>query len=97
MRPHTHKGDCTRLENLKIAAQLAPILVRVHGANHPELTQVRDLTLQLTQSTSSEATSSLFAQLRDVTKHYTVPSDGCEAYVSTYEALRAADIAQTKN
>lgn len=84
-------------ENLKIAAQLAPILVRVHGANHPELTQVRDLTLQLTQSTGSDTTSSLFAQLRDVTKNYSVPSDGCEAYTSTYEALAAADTAHSNN
>lgn len=84
-------------ENLATAAQLVPILVRVHGANHPELTQVRDLTLELTQSTGREATSGLFAQLRDVTKNYTVPSDGCEAYVSTYEALRAADAAHTNS
>lgn len=84
-------------ENLKIAAQLAPILVRVHGANHAELAQVRDLTLELTQSTGSAAISSLFAQLRDVTKNYTVPSDGCEAYVSTYEALRAADAAHASS
>lgn len=84
-------------ENLSSAAQLAPILVRVHGANHPELTQVRDLTLELTQSTGSETTSKLFTQLRDVTKNYTVPSDGCEAYVSTYEALRAADAAHASN
>lgn len=58
---------------------------------------MRDLTLELTQSTGSEATSSFFAQLRDVTQNYTVPSDGCEAYTSTYEALAAADAAHSNN
>lgn len=81
-------------ENLATAAQLAPILVRVHGANHPELTQVRDLTLQLADSTDAETNASLFARLRDITDGYTVPSDGCEAFTSTYEALQAADAAQ---
>ena len=84
-------------ENLATAAKLAPILERVHGANHPELTQVRDLTQQLTQSTGIDTTASLFAQLRDVTKSYAVPSDGCEAYVTTYEALQAADAAHMNN
>lgn len=84
-------------ENLATAAQLAPILVRVHGANHPELAQVRDLTQQLTESTDVNTTASLFTQLREVTDNYTVPSDGCEAYVSTYEALQAADAAQANN
>lgn len=84
-------------ENLATAAQLAPILVRVHGTNHPELTQVRDLTEQLTKSTDAGTIASLFAQLREVTDSYTVPSDGCEAYVSTYEALQAADAAQANN
>lgn len=82
-------------KNLATATKLAPILERVHGANHPELTRVRELTQQLAQSTDTDMTASLFAQLRDVTKNYTVPSDGCEAYLTTYEALQAADAAQT--
>lgn len=84
-------------ENLATAAQLAPILVRVHGTNHPELAQVRDLTQQLTEATDVGTTASLFTQLREVTDGYTVPSDGCEAYVATYGALRAADAAQANN
>lgn len=84
-------------EILATAVELAPVLERVHGANHPELTQVRELTKQLAQSTNASSTATLFAKLRDVTDGYTVPSDGCEAYVSTYASLRAADAAQTSN
>lgn len=84
-------------EKLATAAQLAPILVRVHGANHPELTRVRDLTAQLTESTDGMTSASLFSQLREITDNYTVPSDGCEAYGATYEALQAADAAQKTN
>lgn len=84
-------------KNLATAAQLAPILERVHGTNHPELTQVRELTQQLTRSTGVDTAAHLFAQLRDITDNYSVPSDGCEAYVATYAALQAADLAQANN
>lgn len=84
-------------EKLATAAKLAPILERVHGTNHPELTQVRELTQQLTQSTDVNTVTSLFAQLRDITDNYTVPSDGCEAYLETYQSLRAADAAHARN
>lgn len=84
-------------EKLLPAVELAPVLERVHGANHPELTQVRELTEQLAQSTDAASATSLFAQLRDITDSYTVPSDGCEAYVATYASLQAADAAQVSN
>jgi regulator of cell morphogenesis and NO signaling len=32
-----------------------------------------------------------FEQLRMVTDNYEVPSDGCEAYTTTYEMLEEAD------
>lgn len=83
-------------ENLATAAKLAPVLERVHGKNHPELTRVRELTEQLSASSDQAATANLFAQLREVTGEYAVPSDGCEAYVATYEALQAADAAQAQ-
>lgn len=76
-------------EYLAKAAKLAPIVERVHGQNHPELTRVRELTEQL-QDTQAD-TSAVFAQLRDVTHDYTVPGDACEAYQWTYQALERAD------
>ena len=78
-------------DHLATAAELAPLIERVHGANHPELTRVRELTEQITASTDTEATADLFRELREVTDGYTVPGDGCEAFAGTYAALRSAD------
>ena len=73
------------------AAEFAPLIERVHGEHHPELTRVRELTEKLQDAASPEAASELFAELRTVTANYTVPSDGCEAYQATYQALQRAD------
>lgn len=80
-------------EHIARAAELAPVVERVHGKNHPELTRVRELTEQL-QNTGAD-TSEVFAQLRDVTNNYTVPGDACEAYQWTYKALERADTAHS--
>lgn len=73
------------------ALELTPIVERVHGANHPELTRVRELTQAISRSTDAGTTADLFRQLRAVTSDYSVPSDGCEAFQATYEALQKAD------
>lgn len=82
-------------DHLATAAELAPLIERVHGANHPELTRVRELTEQITAASDSDGhtaqTAELFRELRAVTDDYTVPSDGCEAFAGTYAALRSAD------
>ncbi len=73
------------------ALSFTPILVRVHGAHHPELTQVHDLTQSIADTLDPEQITALFAQLRRVTGDYEVPADGCEAFAATYQALRKAD------
>lgn len=80
-------------DHLATAVELAPLIERVHGANHPELTRVRELTEQITAASDGDTaqTAELFRELRAVTDDYTVPSDGCEAFAGTYEALRSAD------
>lgn len=72
------------------ALELAPIIERVHGSGHPELTRVRELT-EAIPNADDAAAADLFRQLRDVTNNYSVPADGCEAFQETYESLRAAD------
>lgn len=81
-------------QHLRQAAKLAPIVERVHGANHPELTRVRELTEQLQKVDGTASESELFTELREVTKNYAVPADACEAFTATYESLRLADAAQ---
>ena len=80
---------------LSTAMELAPIVERVHGSHHPELTRVRELTQQISAATDLEESAALFRELRSVTSNYAVPSDGCEAYTATYEALSALDAARS--
>lgn len=74
---------------LATAQEYAPLIERVHGENHPELTRVRELTEQIGQpGTDNKA---LFAELRAVTNDYAIPNDVCETFVATYEALEQVE------
>lgn len=77
-------------KHLARAAELAPLIERVHGANHPELTRVRELTEQLVTADAA-ASRRIWDEVRVVTQDYKVPSDGCEAFQATYQALARAD------
>ena len=78
-------------QNIAQAAKLAPIVERVHGAHHPELTRVREITLQLADASNGTSTSELFKELRTVTHKYAIPDDVCSAFEATYQALESAD------
>ena len=77
-------------QNLSQAARLAPIVERVHGAHHPEMIRVREITQELADSDAARA-EGLFRELRAVTGGYAVPGDVCEAFEATYRALERAD------
>lgn len=78
-------------EHLSTALQMAPLVERVHGPSHSELTRVRELTQAIAQSPNLATTLDLFAELRVVTDNYGLPSDACEVYTGTYQALQAAE------
>lgn len=80
-------------EHMSNALQLAPVIERVHGAGHPELTRVRELTQQLSQTSNAAETATLFRELREVTSDFAIPKDACEAFTATYQSLEAADLA----
>lgn len=80
--------------HMATAAPFAPLIERVHGEHHPELTRVRELTEQVQQAPSASRVAALFDELRAVTGNYAVPGDGCEAFEATYRALEHADAAQ---
>ena len=92
--PAKRKSLMMTSQHLTEAAKFAPLIERVHGEHHPELTRVRELTEQLQDADSPETAAELFAELRSVTSNYKVPSDGCEAYQATYHALERADAEQ---
>lgn len=71
-------------------------ITRAHGKNHPEAFDVRELYAQMEAKTQAAgaAKPSLdaeFAQLREVTNHYTIPGDVCETYAAVYNMLAEAD------
>lgn len=77
--------------HIEKAAQLAPIVERVHGRHHPELTRVRQLTQELQRLENRATSLTLFQELRTVTDNYAIPKDVCEAFEATYNALKRAD------
>jgi len=77
--------------HIEKAAQLAPIIERVHGEHYPELTRVREITEKLRRSNDATNAMTLFQELRSVTDNYGIPQDVCEAFEATYRALERAD------
>lgn len=61
--------------------KILPVVVRVHGPNHPELSQVAELYSQLKQG------QDVSAALRQVTQDFTVPSDACPTFEKVYRDL----------
>ena len=78
-------------QNIAQAAKFAPLIERVHGAHHPELARVREITMQLQAASKGTSTSELFKELRTVTHNYAIPDDVCSAFEATYQALESAD------
>ncbi|MCR6546361.1 iron-sulfur cluster repair di-iron protein, ric [Dehalobacterium formicoaceticum] len=83
-------------EHFPTLATYTPVLAKVHGNNHPELAQVRDIFAKMNtkvQKSGSDQVdlSAEFNELRKITSNYAVPSDGCETYVATYQMLESAD------
>lgn len=76
---------------LEKALELAPIVERVHGPNHPEMARVRQLTEQLKAGGENESLDPLFSELRQLTDSYTPPADTCETVEALYGALEAVD------
>jgi iron-sulfur cluster repair protein YtfE (RIC family) len=85
-----------RESNFKTLEQYVPIVARVHGDNHPEFHEVREL-FDIINRKCKEAGSERpeideeLARLREVTNNYTVPSDVCESYEAVYNMLAEVD------
>lgn len=78
--------------------QFTPIVDRVHGGNHPEFHEVKELWESIYEKSEATATDKPdldeeFARLREVTSNYEVPGDVCESYEAVYEMLEEVDVA----
>lgn len=85
-------------KNFERLEQFTPIVDRVHGDNHPEFHEVKELWDQIQEKTKASASEkpSLdreLQKLREVTDNYTIPSDVCESYEAVYNMLEEVDTA----
>lgn len=73
------------------AVRLAPVVEKVHGAHHPELIRVHELTRALAATTDDTRIAGYYSELRQVTDNYTIPADACEGLESHYRALEESE------
>lgn len=88
--------DQAKEMHLKTLEQYVPVVSRVHGGNHPEFHEVRQLfdmiNVKIKEAGSNKpALNGEFAKLRDITHDYTVPGDVCESYEAVYNMLAEID------
>lgn len=69
-------------------------ITKVHGKNHPEVFQVHDLFVEMTnKNNAGENLTSYFKQLREITRDYEIPDDVCETFEGTYQMISELDAA----
>lgn len=82
-------------EHMEQLIQFTPIVERVHGENHPEFLEVRQVFNQLNQRLEADDEEvdlkKEFQELRKLTNHYEVPDDVCESYEAVYTMLEELD------
>lgn len=83
-------------EHFKTLELYTMAITRAHGKNHPEAFEVRELFEQMDQKVKAGQNGkpnldAEFAQLRQVTNNYEVPSDVCETYEGVYNMLSEID------
>ena len=79
-------------KHVRTLKQYVPIVARVHGGNHPEFHEVRELFDTIIEKTKEAGSNKPelneeFAKLREITDTYTVPGDVCESYEAVYSML----------
>ena len=77
-------------------------ITRAHGQNHSEVFEVRELFKTMDKKTRKAKKTkpnldTELVRLRDITNHYTIPSDACEAYTAVYTMLSEVDEAYQVN
>jgi len=82
--------------NFRTLKQYVPIVAKVHGGNHPEFYDVRQLFETIIEKTKAAGSkkpelNEEFTKLREITGHYTVPEDVCESYAAVYSMLAELD------
>lgn len=85
-----------KAKNFERLEQFTPIVDRVHGKNHPEFHEVKDLWNAIQEKTKVAGETkpdldSEFKRLREITNNYAIPDDVCESYEAVYNMLEEVD------
>lgn len=85
-------------KNFERLNQFTPIVDRVHGGNHPEFHEVKDLWEAIYEKSEAAGEekpelNQEFTRLREITNNYEVPEDVCESYEAVYNMLEEVDAA----
>lgn len=83
-------------ENMSTLEQYVPVVARVHGNDHPEFHEVKNIFDEMTRKIKDRQLNKLdltedFVKLRKVTNNYTVPNGTCESYEAVYNMLSKLD------
>lgn len=81
---------------LQTLQQYVPVVDRVHGGNHSEFHQVREVFDTIVKKTNEAGSEKPqldqeFTKLREITDNYKVPGDVCETYEAVYNMLAEVD------
>lgn len=92
------KFNAVKEENFEKLDQFTPVVDRVHGSNHPEFHEVKDIWFQINDKTEEAGSDkpeldTEFSRLREITSNYEVPGDVCETYEAVYNMLEEVDTA----
>lgn len=92
------KFNLVKEKNIDRLNQFTPIVDRVHGGNHPEFHEVRDIWAQMNEkiqiaNQEKPELNKEFSKLREITDQYAVPGDVCESYEAVYNMLEEFDTA----
>lgn len=78
-------------EEIAVLNKVLPVVVRVHGKAHPELSDIQDAYERFKVSFEQGNGESELEEIRKLTDNYTLPKDACEAYTKVYDAFKSID------
>lgn len=80
-------------KNIELLKQYVPIVAKVHGNQHPEFLEVKNIFYIINEKILNNNTSLNieFEKLRVITNNYAMPNDVCESYEAVYSMLKELD------
>lgn len=75
-------------EKLEVLNKILPVVIRVHGSNHPELAKVGEIYGNLVNGEKTkDEIQVLVSDMKNAANDFVVPADACPTYAQTYALL----------